>query len=49
VVEGVLGALDDRPSWPIIRARALEFIDTERSWTHSVARYAEVYDRVLRR
>ena len=49
LAEGVLGALADRPSWPRIRARAIEFIDTERSWTHSVACYAEVYARVLRR
>jgi PEP-CTERM/exosortase A-associated glycosyltransferase len=49
LVEGVLGALADRPSWPRIRARAIEFIDTERSWTQSVARYAEVYARVLGR
>jgi len=49
LAEGVLAALADRPSWPRIRARAVEFIDTERSWTHSVARYADVYARVLRR
>ena len=49
LAEGILGALADRPSWPRIRARAIEFIDTERSWTHSVACYAEVYARVLRR
>ena len=47
--EGVLAALADRPSWPRICARAIEFIDTERCCTHSVARYAEVYARVLRR
>jgi PEP-CTERM/exosortase A-associated glycosyltransferase len=49
LAEGVLAALADRHAWPRIRARAIEFIDTERSWTHSVARYAEVYARVLRR
>jgi len=49
LAEGILAALADRPSWPQIRARAVEFIDTERSWAHSVARYAEVYARVLRR
>jgi PEP-CTERM/exosortase A-associated glycosyltransferase len=49
LVDGVLTALTDRPSWPRIRARAIEFIETERSWTHSVARYEEVYARVLRR
>jgi PEP-CTERM/exosortase A-associated glycosyltransferase len=49
LAEGVLAALADQSSWPRIRAQALEFIDTERSWAHSVARYAAVYDRVLRR
>ena len=48
LAEGVLAALDDRASWPRIRARAAEFIDAERSWPHSVAHYAEVYARVLR-
>jgi PEP-CTERM/exosortase A-associated glycosyltransferase len=49
LAEGVFAALADQPSWPRIRARAIELIDTERSWSHSVARYAEVYSRVLRR
>jgi PEP-CTERM/exosortase A-associated glycosyltransferase len=48
LAEGVLAALDDRQSWPRIRARAVEFIETERSWARSVARYGEVYDRILR-
>jgi PEP-CTERM/exosortase A-associated glycosyltransferase len=48
LAEGVLAALSDQASWPRIRARAIEFIDTERSWAHSVARYAEVYSRILR-
>lgn len=45
----VLAALDDRSSWPRIRKAAVRFIDAERCWRHSVARYAEVYARVLRR
>jgi PEP-CTERM/exosortase A-associated glycosyltransferase len=48
LAEGVLAALADQESWPRIRARAIEFIDTERSWTVSVARYREVYRRILR-
>lgn len=48
LTEGVLAALADRGSWPRIRARATEFIDGERSWAHSAARYAEVYGRILR-
>ena len=46
LAEGVLRALDDRASWPRIQARAIKYIETERSWSHSVARYAEVYGRL---
>src|SRR5207253_10803282 len=49
LAEGVLAALADKPAWPRIRARAIEFIDSERLWAHSVARYAEVYGRLVRR
>jgi glycogen synthase len=48
VAEGVLTALAERDAWPGIRARAVEFIVNERSWAHSVARYSEVYHRILR-
>jgi len=47
LAEGVLSALADRHSWPRIRARAVELIETERSWPCSVARYREVYHRIL--
>jgi PEP-CTERM/exosortase A-associated glycosyltransferase len=47
LAEGVLAALADQVSWPLIRRRAIEFIDTERSWAHSVARYTKVYRRIL--
>jgi len=49
LAEIVFTALDDRASWPRIRARAVEYIETERSWAHSAARYAEVYARLLSR
>jgi len=49
LARGVMAALADRPSWPRVRAQAIEFIDSERSWAHSVARYAEVYGRLVRR
>ena len=48
VAEGVLTTLADRDSWPRIRKRAIEFIDGERSWVHSVERYGAVYRRVLK-
>jgi PEP-CTERM/exosortase A-associated glycosyltransferase len=47
LAEGILAALADRPSWPGICARAMEYVDAERSWEHVVARYDEVYRRVL--
>jgi PEP-CTERM/exosortase A-associated glycosyltransferase len=45
LTEGVMVALADQLSWPRIRARALEFIDSERSWMRSVPLYAGVYAR----
>ena len=33
--------------WPLMRAAAREFVETERSWAHSVARYRQVYASVL--
>jgi PEP-CTERM/exosortase A-associated glycosyltransferase len=44
----VLAALEDRASWPRIRAQALKYVESERLWAHSVARYAEVYHRLRR-
>jgi glycogen(starch) synthase len=31
-------------SWPQIRMQARRFVETERSWGRSVARYAQVYE-----
>ncbi|MFI4904373.1 MAG: TIGR04063 family PEP-CTERM/XrtA system glycosyltransferase [Burkholderiales bacterium] len=43
VLARVLGA---RGQWPAMRARARAFVEEERSWDRSVARYREVYRRV---
>ena len=43
VLARVLGAGDQ---WPAMRARARAFVEEERSWDRSVARYREVYRRV---
>ncbi|MDO9165482.1 MAG: glycosyltransferase, exosortase A system-associated [Rhodoferax sp.] len=44
-------ALDDvlarREMWPAIRQQARHFVESERTWTASVARYREVYQRAL--
>ncbi|MEF8698932.1 MAG: TIGR04063 family PEP-CTERM/XrtA system glycosyltransferase [Candidatus Accumulibacter sp. UW26] len=46
-------AIDDllarRSLWPQIRAQARRFVEVERTWTSSVARYREVYRRALAR
>jgi len=46
-------ALDDvlthRERWPRIRTQARRFVEVERTWTSSVARYREVYRRAMTR
>ena len=45
--QGLEAALAQREQWPQLRARARRFVEQERTWTHSVARYAEVYRKAL--
>jgi hypothetical protein len=39
-IEAVLGRRDE---WPRLQAQARRFVETERTWTRSVAHYADVY------
>ena len=41
--------LTQRERWPQIRAQARRFVEVERTWAASVARYGEVYRRALMR
>lgn len=43
-IENVLAS---RPQWGQMQRRARRFVEIERTWSHSVARYAEVYASVL--
>ena len=45
--KGLESALAQREQWPQLRAQARRFVEHERTWTHSVARYAEVYRKAL--
>ena len=45
--QGLEAALAQREQWPKLRLQARRFVEQERTWTHSVARYAEVYRRAL--
>jgi glycosyltransferase involved in cell wall biosynthesis len=47
LVRRLLSILDHREDWPQIRASGREFIERERSWRSVVARYQDVYARVL--
>ncbi|MBX3636491.1 MAG: glycosyltransferase, exosortase A system-associated [Rubrivivax sp.] len=40
-------ALDQRAHWPRLRQQARRFVEQERTWANSVARYAAVYRRAL--
>jgi glycogen(starch) synthase len=44
---GIEDALAQRAQWPRMRAQARRFVEKERNWAQSVARYADVYRRAL--
>jgi PEP-CTERM/exosortase A-associated glycosyltransferase len=44
--ERLLGLLDDSASWPRLRSAGRQFVEQERNWRASVARYASVYARL---
>jgi len=44
---GLEAALADQANWPALRQRARQFVEKERTWSNSVARYAEVYEKAL--
>ncbi len=48
LAEAVLAALARRGDWPRIRLQARAFVENERNWRNSVARYPDAYRRVLR-
>ncbi|THF61629.1 TIGR04063 family PEP-CTERM/XrtA system glycosyltransferase [Pseudothauera rhizosphaerae] len=43
----IADVLDHRERWPAIRRQARDFVERERTWANSVARYREVYRRAL--
>ncbi|GAB6067002.1 hypothetical protein JCM13664_03200 [Methylothermus subterraneus] len=47
LAEAVLKALAARDLWPALRARARRFVEQERSWRASVARYLPIYEKLL--
>lgn len=43
LARALAGVLERRGDWERIRAQARRFVESERTWAHSVARYAAVY------
>jgi glycogen synthase len=39
--------LAQRETWPVIRSKARQFVEQERTWASSVARYSKVYQSAL--
>lgn len=46
LAQAVLALLDQPASWPLLRRRARAYVERERSWASSVARYADIYRRL---
>ena len=47
LIEAIANVLDNRSAWPVIRGQARAFVERERTWTSSVARYGDVYRKAL--
>lgn len=47
--QAIESLLAQRAAWPAIQAQARRFVEVERTWTASVARYRAVYERALGR
>jgi glycogen synthase len=47
LAKAIAEALAQQAQWPAMRLRARAFVEQERTWSNSVARYAEVYRRAL--
>jgi glycosyltransferase involved in cell wall biosynthesis len=43
LAEAIAGLLRRPERWPELRTRARKFVEQERNWTQSVARYGEVF------
>jgi hypothetical protein len=47
LAQAIAQVLDSRDAWPDIRRAARAFVESERTWAASVARYRDVYRRAL--
>jgi hypothetical protein len=47
LAQKIAHVLERQPEWEQMRTRARHFVETERTWARSVARYADVYAAIL--
>lgn len=47
LADRVLDLLDSTERWPALKQAGRQYVETERNWHNSVARYQSVYDKVL--
>ena len=47
LADKVLGLLQSTGQWPALKQAGRQFVETERSWKASVARYQAVYDGLM--
>lgn len=47
LADTISAVLSDRTAWPRVRATARTFVECERTWANSVARYASVYRQAM--
>jgi PEP-CTERM/exosortase A-associated glycosyltransferase len=45
--ESIRKLISNREQWSVIRSQARRYVDSERTWTHSVSRYSHVYQQAL--
>jgi PEP-CTERM/exosortase A-associated glycosyltransferase len=48
LAEAILRLMSREQDWPRLRARGREFVERERTWRASVARYAPIYEQLVR-
>lgn len=48
LADKVLGLLQSTAQWPALKQAGRQFVETERNWKASVARYQNVYDNLMR-
>ena len=47
LADAIASMLEGRAAWPEMRAHARQYVERERTWANSVARYRDVYRRAL--